>query len=94
MGFESERGSVTLRFFISRTEEPSVFWTVGPKDLGYCDGGAMARLAPVLKSFVGERNNDQGSAHVCRWWKSVTLPPLDQPCDPRNFRSIGFVFRH
>jgi hypothetical protein len=51
-------------------------------------------LSPLRKSFVGNRNNAQGSVHVCRWWKSVTLPPLDQPCDPRNFRSIGFVFRH
>jgi hypothetical protein len=28
------------------------------------------------------------------WRRSVTPSLLGQACDPRNFQSVGFVFRH
>jgi hypothetical protein len=91
-GFDYPFGLQALWFFISRGGTYGLLnvWSKGRRVLRR---RGLARLAPVLKSFVGDRNNDQGS-HACRWRKSVTPPPLDQPCDPRNFRSIGFVFRH
>jgi hypothetical protein len=77
-----------------RTKEPLVCGgPAGQRTQGMATWGQW-RLASLLKSFVRNKNNAQGSVHVCRWWKSVTRPPFDQLCDPRNFPSIGFVFRH